>query len=58
MDNQLNGTSGIKMTRKAKDKAVEKLLIEKNAIFAILTEKRIVVQQYEMAVVHIATPGE
>ena len=31
MDNQLNGTSGIKMTRKAKDKAVEKLLIEKNS---------------------------
>ncbi len=31
MDNQLNGTSGIKMTRKARDKAVEKLLIEKNS---------------------------
>ena len=30
----------------------------KNAIFAELTEKEIVVQQYEMAVVHIATPNE
>ena len=29
MDNQLNGTNGIKMTRKAKDKAVEKLLMRK-----------------------------
>ena len=30
----------------------------KNVIFAEPTEKEIVVQQYEMAVVHIATPNE
>ena len=30
----------------------------RNSIFAELTEKEIAIQQYEMAVVHIATLGE